>query len=493
VSERLPAERNLPAGTLTLLLFGLAAAVCIAAVLAEPAGLYDEGLIVSGAASILRGQHPYVDFNSGYPPGQFYTLALVFRLFGQSLLAARLWDTVWRLATVAAALGLAREFAGKRLRLLPLACCAALAGALGFRLYPMVSATLPCLCAVACALAFDRTRRAPWIFASGLLLGATALYRHDLAVCASAVILVSVWRDRRAVAWLAGGTLLVAGPAIAYLMLTVPHLWLRRAFLEFPVMNAPARRLPLPSAPFPLLRDLLLPVAIAAYTALDACRAPAGRRKPLFMLAALAALTLLLGLQRLDTIHIFPSLIFCAVILSAWPVSPAPRGILLAAALLLYGVLPAVEWTMHLQTIRRSPVTGIAAAGPVRLASDQVQALRYIHDHLPPGGALYVGTTSHSRISVNDALFNFLAARPQLTRYGMWLPGETNAPSVQSEIVAALDRAAAPYVVLFDVPPSIEPNLSSVDNGVSIVDDYLHRVYRPEATFARYRILRRVP
>jgi 4-amino-4-deoxy-L-arabinose transferase-like glycosyltransferase len=53
-----------------------------------------------------------VDFFSGYPPGQFYTIALVFRVFGSSLPVERIWDSVWRLAAAAAAFWLAREVGG---------------------------------------------------------------------------------------------------------------------------------------------------------------------------------------------------------------------------------------------------------------------------------------------------------------------------------------------------------------------------------------------
>src|SRR5260370_34153395 len=50
----------------------------------------DEGIVLCGAERILRGEVPYRDFFSFYTPGSFYLVALVFRIFGDSLVAARL-------------------------------------------------------------------------------------------------------------------------------------------------------------------------------------------------------------------------------------------------------------------------------------------------------------------------------------------------------------------------------------------------------------------
>jgi hypothetical protein len=133
-----------------------------------------------------------------------------------------------------------------------------------------------------------------------------------------------------------------------------------------------------------------------------------------------------------------------------------------------------------------SPASGIDRAGSIRIAPDQAAAIRYVR-----GESVYVGTTTHSRVSFNDALFAFLAGAPQPTRYDMWIPGQTNTAPVQTEIVAALERNAVRYAVLFDAPPFHEPNASSVDTGVKILDDYLNSHYRPARTFGRYRVLER--
>lgn len=49
----------------------------------------DEGILLQGAERILHGQVLYRDFFSFYTPGSYYGLALLFRLFGDSVLTGR--------------------------------------------------------------------------------------------------------------------------------------------------------------------------------------------------------------------------------------------------------------------------------------------------------------------------------------------------------------------------------------------------------------------
>ncbi|MCL4478544.1 MAG: glycosyltransferase family 39 protein [Deltaproteobacteria bacterium] len=49
----------------------------------------DEGYIIYGAKRVLDGQILYKDFFQFYPPGDFYLLAFVFKLFGYSFIIAR--------------------------------------------------------------------------------------------------------------------------------------------------------------------------------------------------------------------------------------------------------------------------------------------------------------------------------------------------------------------------------------------------------------------
>src|SRR5215472_12274296 len=49
----------------------------------------DEGIVLQGAERVLRGELPYRDFFTFYTPGSFYLIAFIFRVFGDSLVMAR--------------------------------------------------------------------------------------------------------------------------------------------------------------------------------------------------------------------------------------------------------------------------------------------------------------------------------------------------------------------------------------------------------------------
>jgi hypothetical protein len=77
--------------------------------------LGDEGFFVYGAARVLQGQLPMSDFIS-YPPGSYFLLALLFKMFGVNLLVSRLMEMAFLLFN-----GVMMFFIGKRLMPRPMA------------------------------------------------------------------------------------------------------------------------------------------------------------------------------------------------------------------------------------------------------------------------------------------------------------------------------------------------------------------------------------
>jgi hypothetical protein len=55
-------------------------------------GMYDEGIVLTGAMRVAAGQIPHRDFYFIYGPAEVYGLAGLFKIFGESLLAERLFD-----------------------------------------------------------------------------------------------------------------------------------------------------------------------------------------------------------------------------------------------------------------------------------------------------------------------------------------------------------------------------------------------------------------
>lgn len=488
------------------------AVVYFGAVALYPPRVYDEGLIVCGAERVAHGQVPYRDFFTGYPPAPFYTMAAVFRVFGTTLPAARVWDASWRMATVGLICVLAGRVAGRRAHPLPLICIVILTGAIDYHLYPMISGTLFAVSALLCATRYLIGNGKRWLCFSGLAAGAGILYRHDLLLCICAAVAIAVSLQAlperkgewvKACGTFAGAVISIVAPLVLVIWLAVPREALRQAFLEFPAINAVARRMPLPAPSFAALGDLYLPLAIIAASAAGWRRLAIAQRPVLLLWLVSSLLTLALGLQRLDRVHAYPAILFSLVLLSWQLAEPASknrnypsivwRAAVVSVVVLCYGMEPLIAWTLEVAGVRNLPPSKIARAAPVRLEPDQEQAIQYIQRHLPAGEPIYVGTATHRLAYFNDALFYFLADRPQVTRYDMFLPGVTNVAAGQREIARNIEDKRVQYVVLFSVPVSHEPNGSSVDSGITVLDDAIRRDYTEAARFGRYTILRRNP
>jgi len=242
-------------------------------------------------------------------------------------------------------------------------------------------------------------------------------------------------------------------------------------------------------------------------------QAPAAHKPMLILLLMCSVSALALATQRLDMPHSYPAIMFSLVLLGAcvpeWQLANRKllQNLLLSGAVLCWGFLPLGIWAWRVIGMREAVPTGIAPAevrysrnelpseiaraGPIPLALDQRQAILYIQRHLLPGRPLYVGVTIHGLGWYNDALFYFLADRPNATHFDMFVPGITTGAAVQSEILGDIRREQIEYVVLLRTPPFHEPNLSSVDNGVRILDDAIRQDYIQVAEFGRYTIWHR--
>lgn len=136
----------------------------------------DEGYLVEGVSRILDGQVIYRDFHHTYAPGRFYVFALLFLLFGKSLLVVR---AAWAILLAVKA-GLA-YWIGRRLTSRPFGILLALMVTLipgPWHKTPFSFSAYLLLLGMLYLLERPGPRVHLWV---GLLTGATALFRQDVA------------------------------------------------------------------------------------------------------------------------------------------------------------------------------------------------------------------------------------------------------------------------------------------------------------------------
>jgi hypothetical protein len=245
---------------------------------------YDEGLILVGAMRVAAGQVPHRDFYANYGPGQFYTLAWLFDLFGQSVFVERLYDLTLRSAIVTVVYGITAARCQRWIAACTTIVCAFWLFSAGLPTigYPIVAILPMVLLGSALLLPIFRGDLPKWrALLAGGMTGLAALFRYDVGIALAIVQLASITiagflRQRGAVTgrgstrsslllYSLGIAALFLPPALLYLAVAPIHPFVHDIFLYPVKYYARARRVPFPGIRWRSLENLAvyLPVVVA--------------------------------------------------------------------------------------------------------------------------------------------------------------------------------------------------------------------------------------
>ncbi len=507
-------------------------------------GVFDEGIILSGAMRVLAGQVLHRDFYSLYGPAQYYITAAALHASHHPLLAARLWDVAVRAATLTTLFAVIRPFVPAFMALVTTAIGGVWLLGVGNYLYPIFPCIPLAMIATALIARFTAGRAGRLaMFAAGACTGAAALFRYDvgfyLAVANALTLLIlgalapsprPPWRRLlSAVIFYALGCALIFGPpAIAYLRVASPGAFLEDV-VRFPLRYYAGTR----DRPFPRWHDLLAdPAQAIVYVPLMAtvlggaellrrlARRDAGLSLAAVHLAAFAITATVLfqtGVVRVSPVHmvlsIMPALAALTLAARLWP----PRGLAFTIPVALVSLavlLPTLsEAGQYLAASRRAPdhttagwlaarmglltpaamlPPGCGLAPPLRfgfLPPDLALVANYLAAHSGPGEKILVATGRHDKIFANIMALYFAAFRLPSTHWSQYDPGLQTRADIQQAMIADLQRDHTRWVVrntTFD--NYSEPNLSSVSSGVTLLDQYLATHYRPVAQAGAYAV-----
>lgn len=502
-------------------------------------GTYDEGVLLTNAHLLLRGELPYRDFYTNYPPGIFALLAVCFALFGHSVAVERWLGLALHVAVAALAGRVAGRALGERFSFVVCGMVACWLAPLGLPPYAWLAGlSLALLVCELWAWAQERGRSLDHVLV-GVSLGLVSWFRHDLFIYFSTVlggfgaawVAVRRWRGQRG-AFLSRGSPLhgvfhVAGGAlVAVLLLWGPVFGVsgisrvaHDIYLDQVHYTMPARVLPLPSltalgspkwspfalpafvvAPFPAAVLLALVGPVLAGGALLWPRG-AGLRsyRSMVGLAALAIAVIPQTLGRTDLWHavfaVTPALIASAVWLIGGPERRWSAG--RAWALLLPGVvalyLPirdslAVQKQFKPQAFRAE----VSRAGRTPVPPDWRRALAFVSQHTSADEPIYVGLTDHRWTHKNDMALYFLADRVGATRYMQFDPGLNNREDVQRSMIEELEQTRPKVALLAAAKASTEPNKSR-NPGSTLLDRYMRTHYEHKGRAGSLRLMLRRP
>jgi 4-amino-4-deoxy-L-arabinose transferase-like glycosyltransferase len=231
--------------------------------------LLDEGSTAAQALRIVNGDLIYRDFFTVVTPGSYYTVAWLFRIFGEHLMVLR-----WAALVTGIGLALATLVVTRRLTAWPFAAAAALMTTVwGWFLvtpnYYSLEAALLSMVALGCYLRAIAGADRRWVFAAGAVAGLTVMVKQNVGAYTFAALFIALWasqifelnlnvraRVRASVVYLAG----FAAPIVATLWWLIasgagPYLY--ESWVYYPLTRYPERF----ARPYPEFSPLLPPDA----------------------------------------------------------------------------------------------------------------------------------------------------------------------------------------------------------------------------------------
>jgi hypothetical protein len=505
----------------------------------------DEGYFLDLADRVRMGALPYRDFSTYYTPGIFYLFAAVLKVFGTSLLPIRYLMALLRAAAAVLMFALGRRVMPWPWALVPVGIVLALdhwpIEPEPHPSWPALVAGLATLEVVARHVDSGKLR---WLALAGALAGVSFAFKQNVGaftalgvaayvvlrprasrgrvlrgvqvLCALALtsavsaflwpgmdirLALAVWLPvLAAVAMVSrsafvsadrAGTMLHKGIAASAGFALVTVAWLLPLTLALGIGEIPLRLflgdvdprgLAIAFDELSLDRLHLYLPALAAWAGLLALLATKARGVTTWFVL-FGALALLAMDPRADSAH---ALVAAPPILvaGAWALSRV-RPRVLAVALLSVPVLavaPQVAWRAELLRQEAYTPIGLTRADgilvPVTTAVDTRGVVEFVQANTPPGAPLFVYPAA--------PLLNFLAERPNPTRFAHFFPGTLTAHDFDTTI-AELEQARPRYVI-WDHRGVIVWGTDPANRPLS---DYVWTCYREVAAFGFYLVLER--
>jgi hypothetical protein len=494
-----------------------------------------EGLCTFGAVRLLQGELPCRDFFTYVPPGWFFAMAAVFKLFGTTLNAARLWMGVVPKLLITVILYRTSRHMLERPAALAVASATLLIlspNPLAGEIHPAPLALLVAACTLPLLLSALRTGRRSGFVLAGVAAALCALVRQDfglyvLLANASGLLLACPPKTRaRALGCYLGSWAAVVATVAAVMLASIPYWKIEECYVTGPLaymarVSALGKNLfPLNGLAQKLRGELTWPQTINYILTRDmtslvtwvglslgatAVLAALRRSRELNEAERAAALVLTFGGFFLGYVYKgggrpFIGCTPTAILVGAYGLRllkeehlaiPGRSRVLAGgvALLLVYGAIllffrpfsppPASAW-LHLPA-------GDLLFPSRQDADDLSAAVALVQKDVPPNGRIFVYKRSRSAMSGNYVAFYFLAQRGAATRYHELFEGTYTQPAAEDRLITELSDPALTHILETDPDPAPDDGPDEAHR----ISEFVRARFVQKARFGRFRVLRR--
>ena len=172
-----------------LVIIYVASVLVLAILTSSNVSEYDEGAILTGAMRVAAKAVPHRDFYANYGPGQFYVLAALFDLFGQTVFVERLYSLAVRAGIVCFVYLIGSRLTSLSSNVAMTGLCLLWIGVAQYPTYPIWPSLLCILASIWLAISAFYGIYSPGRLASaGLCGGLCVLFRYDMGIMMLAVM-----------------------------------------------------------------------------------------------------------------------------------------------------------------------------------------------------------------------------------------------------------------------------------------------------------------
>lgn len=496
-------------------------------------GIYDESICLMGGYRILHGEVPYKDFWLLYAPGQCYLFALIFAIFGKSVMVIRLLAVCIIFLSSYYTYKISRLMFNIKSSLVVFSIAIIITNKFGLYFITAFVGTVILIIGLYYALLYLRDKGKPYYIYTSIIFGIISFFRHDFVAYTFIISLFYFfllfykadkvdWRVIRNYFALYFALIIAFYSILVYLcgfdnmyeqLIRIPAEIFpvyRAKSLSYNIFDGTVKEsikniLNLIFFFAPIIMSIISIIFVLTdYKKERASGEPTHNfiylHKSILLLSITALVLLNQARIRNDEIHLLPS--FLTIIIAVpYLLSKIKTG---KARILVFAVCFLLLFGKIIQSKAKGVINSFGKNGyefmqmeNARYISEEKgwlipfrDAVNYIKSITADDERIFVCNFRNDKIYVNDMLFYYLSDRLPAVKYHELHPGVATTAPIQNEIIESLEAHRTRYIVQF-YNPIDAAEIESTFEGSKLLDEYIAYNFNLDKDYGSYRIMKR--